>query len=101
MLIKCRFVDTYRSQVYGYKSILRILEECIMVTTVQRTFLKEAPEALNIVKKVNHAVLISYSRKIESIDALSIKHIGPPFFRDLVVKQISKTEGRGSAVKMP
>ncbi|MGO4898061.1 isochorismate synthase MenF [Bacillus sp. GM2] len=42
-----------------------------MVTTVQRTFLREAPEALNIVKKVNHAVLISYSRKIESIDALS------------------------------
>ena len=25
----------------------------------------------------------------------------PPFFRDFVVKQISKTEGHGSAVKMP
>lgn len=38
---------------------------------------------------------------IESIDALSIKHIGPPFFRDFVVKQISKTEDHGSVAKEP
>ncbi|MFN2747502.1 isochorismate synthase MenF [Bacillus sp. z60-18] len=42
-----------------------------MVTAVQRTFLREAPEAINAVKKVNHAVLISYSSKIEDINALS------------------------------
>ncbi|MED1741425.1 isochorismate synthase MenF [Bacillus swezeyi] len=57
-----------------------------MVTTVQRTFLREAPEALNVVKKVNHAVLISYSRKIEGLDALSFfksgeeKYAGNRFF---------------------
>ncbi|UOY90449.1 isochorismate synthase [Bacillus glycinifermentans] len=51
-----------------------------MVTTVQRTSLREASEALNIVKKVNHAVLISYSRKIKNIDALSFFRSGEEAF---------------------
>ena len=38
---------------------------------------------------------------IESVDALSIEHIAPPFFQDLVANQISKTEGHGSAAKVP
>lgn len=51
-----------------------------MVATVQRTFLREAPEALNIIKKVNHAVLISYSIKIKNIDALSFFKSGDKTF---------------------
>ncbi|CAI6297506.1 Isochorismate synthase MenF [Bacillus subtilis] len=68
--------DTKETQVYGIKSILRIMEECLMVTTVQRTFRKEVLHALHKAKEVNHAVLISYSRQIESLDPLSFFNYG-------------------------
>lgn len=57
-----------------------------MVTTVQRTFRKEVLHALHKAKEVNHAVLISYSRQIESLDPLSFfdygakKYTGNRFF---------------------
>lgn len=47
-----------------------------MVTTVQRTFRKEVLHALHKAKEVNHAVLISYSRQIESLDPLSFFNYG-------------------------
>ncbi len=47
-----------------------------MVTTVQRTFRKEVLHALYKAKEVNHAVLISYSRQIESLDPLSFFNYG-------------------------
>ncbi|XYJ23784.1 hypothetical protein ACSE3M_04735 [Bacillus velezensis] len=46
-----------------------------MVTTVQHTFREEADHALHKAKQVNHAVLLSYSRRIASLDPLS-------FFKD-------------------
>ncbi|MGG0050108.1 isochorismate synthase [Bacillus atrophaeus] len=47
-----------------------------MVTTVQRTFREEVPFALHKAKQVNHAVLLSYSRRIESLDPLSFFNYG-------------------------
>nr|AAA50396.1 Unknown [Bacillus subtilis] len=47
-----------------------------MVTTVQRTFRKKVLHALHKAKEVNHAVLISYSRQIESLDPLSFFNYG-------------------------
>ncbi len=46
-----------------------------MVTTVRHTFREEADHALHKAKQVNHAVLLSYSRRIASLDPLS-------FFKD-------------------
>jgi menaquinone-specific isochorismate synthase len=42
-----------------------------MVTTIQPTLLQEASLALQKAKKVNHAILLSYSKQIESIDPLT------------------------------
>lgn len=42
-----------------------------MVTVIQHTLLQEASLALNKAKKVNHAILLSYSKQIESIDPLA------------------------------
>lgn len=53
-----------------------MLSICLMVTTVQRTFRKEVLHALHKAKEVNHAVLISYSRQIESLDPLSFFNYG-------------------------
>lgn len=47
-----------------------------MVTTVQHTFRKEAVHALHKAKQVNHAVLLSYSRRIASLDPLSFFNYG-------------------------
>lgn len=47
-----------------------------MVTTVRCTFRKEVLHALYKAKEVNHAVLISYSRQIESLDPLSFFNYG-------------------------
>jgi hypothetical protein len=43
-----------------------------MVTTVQHTFREEADHALHKAKQVNHAVLLSYSRRIASLNSASV-----------------------------
>lgn len=61
-----------------------ILEECIMVTTVQSTFRQEALATLEEANNVNHAVLISYSRRVDDLDPLAFSKAAKQIFRRAV-----------------
>lgn len=63
-----------------------------MVTTVQSTFRQEALATLEEANNVNHAVLISYSRRVDDLDPLAFSKAAKRIFRRAVFGLIQKAK---------
>lgn len=77
-----------------------------MVTTVQSTFRQEALATLEEANNVNHAVLISYSRRVDDLDPLAFFQSGEAdflgerfFWSDPESQMIFSGLGRAAVIK--